>query len=89
MPPWIHKSIMGLAPFYLQNMFQYRHHGHCVKLRVPSHELQYGRRSFSIAGPRLLNCIPQYIIDSENVSIFKSKLKTYLFQMNDDRLMNM
>ena len=85
------KSLIGLSPQYLQDMFQYCHHGHIPKLQVPSRDLQYGRRSFSFAGPRFMNNIPQYIIESDNVNIFKRKLKTYLFNLDDHevhKLMN-
>ena len=32
-----YKSVNGLAPEYLQNMFQYSHHGHSMKLIVPQY----------------------------------------------------
>ena len=85
------KSLIGLSPQYLQDMFQYCHHGHAVKLQVPSYDMQYGRRSFSVAGPRFLNNIPQNIVESDNVNVFKRKLKTFLFNLSDyevHRLMN-
>ena len=86
-----YKAVNGLSPVYLQNMFQYNHYGHTPKLNVPAMDLSYGRRSFSFTGPRLLNNIPQYIVKSENVTIFKSRLKTYLFSKNEyevNRLLN-
>ena len=27
-----HKSLLGLAPTYIQDMFQYTHHGHTLKI---------------------------------------------------------
>ena len=53
-----YKSINGLAPEYLQDMFQYSHHGHSLKLIVPQYTSSFGRRSFSYAGPKIFNNLP-------------------------------
>ena len=50
-------------------------------LVVPRGRLvNYGERSFSYAAPKLWNEIPEYIRKSETLSIFKTRLKTYLFR---------
>ncbi|KAI5615828.1 hypothetical protein C0J50_8760, partial [Silurus asotus] len=38
-----------------------------------------GGRSFSYKGPQLWNSLPISVRDSDTVSVFKSRLKTYLF----------
>ena len=81
-----YKSVNGLAPEYLQNMFQYSHHGHSLKLIVPQYTSSYGRRSFSYAGPKIFNNLPTQITSSDTVEMFKSNLKTYLFSMSDSEL---
>ena len=39
----------------------------------------YGQRSFSYAAPSLWNNLPQQVRTANNVNIFKSRLKTHLF----------
>ncbi len=52
-------------------------------LTIPSVKLvSYGERSFSYAAPKLWNELPEYI--SENLSILKTRLKTYLFKQYYD-----
>ena len=40
----------------------------------------YGSRAFSISAPELWNKLPNDIHSCENLSLFKHKLKTYLFK---------
>ena len=77
-----YKSVNGLAPSYLQDLFRYCAHGHSLKLVVPQYNLQAGRRSFSAAGPRMFNTLPRFITSSDTVDLFKSRLKTYLFDIS-------
>lgn len=82
-----YKAVNGFAPQYLQEMFQYSHHGHSVKLMVPHFKLEkYGRRSFSSIGPRFFNSLPAALQCSSSVYVFKSQLKTFLFNISDDEL---
>ena len=78
-----YKSVNGLAPYYLQSMFQYAHHGHAMKLIVPHYNSSYGRRSFSYIGPKIFNNLPTNITSSDSVEIFKSNLKTHLFRISE------
>lgn len=80
-----YKSVNGLTPQYLQELFQYCHHGHALKLIVPScHSLKhYGQRSFSVIGPRLFNNLPSHITECDSVNSFKTALKTFLFNLSD------
>ena len=79
----VFKSLNSLAPTYLQEMFHYSHYGHTVQLVVPSTNLKLGRRSFSVAGPRIFNLLPQTVRYSNTIEIFKNRLKTYLFDLSD------
>ena len=40
----------------------------------------YGSRAFSVSAPELWNKLPDDICSWENLSLFKHKLKTYLFK---------
>ena len=81
-----YKSVNGLAPLYLQELFRYTHHGHTLKLIVPEVNTKYGQRSFSIIGPRLLNRLPAAVTSSVNVNVFKVTLKTYLFNLSVEEI---
>ena len=81
-----YKSVNGLNPVYLQDMFRYSHHGHSLKLIVPHYTSTLGRRTFSYAGPKIFNNLPTDISSSETVDIFKTGLKTHLFQFSDSDL---
>ena len=50
-------------------------------LHQPTHKLKLiGLRAFSVCAPYLWNSLPFEIKSSASVSIFKAKLKTYLFR---------
>ena len=81
-----YKSVNGLAPDYLKDMFQYAHHGHTLKLIIPQFMSSSSRRSFSYVGPKVFNNLPTTLTSSETVDIFKRNLKTFLFQLSDQDL---
>jgi hypothetical protein len=61
-----HEAIVGKAPTYLQELLQYTHHGHTLKLIVPyAHPLQVSALSvllyFSTVGPRIYNNLLDWI----------------------------
>ena len=68
-----YKSVTGLAPKYLQELFRYSHHGHILRLMIPDVKSKYGLRSFSVIGPKLLNKLPIAITSSADVNMFKVK----------------
>ena len=82
------KVLNKLAPKYLQELL--RSYEPARRLRSSSdkwrfviepHFLKtYGLRAFSVAAPRLWNELPIHIRSIDNINIFKSKLKTYLFK---------
>ena len=87
-----HKCLIGQSPVYLQNMFNYAHYGHKLRLVVPTSNTRYGQRSFSVAALRIYNRLPSNLVALGNISIFKSQLKTYLIMMSksefDDCIIN-
>ncbi len=84
-----YKSVNGLAPLYLQEMFRYCHHGHTLKLIVPPTSTNYGNKSFSVIGPRLYNNLPSFITTANSTDTFKGLLKTFLFNLSESELYNL
>ena len=78
-----YKAINGIAPQYLQDLFRFCHHGHSLKLIVPSTSSSYGDKSFSVIGPKLFNNLPLHITSSSSLESFKISLKTFLFTLSD------
>ena len=72
--------IIGIAPTYIQDMFHYTHHGHTLKLMVPSFNSKYGERSFSVVAPKIYNRLPT------TMETFKAFLKTYLLKLSQHEL---
>ena len=54
------------------------------KYVVPRTRLVFGRRSFTVAGPSIWNSLPPHVHNSLSETVFRSKLKTYLFQSTYD-----
>ena len=81
-----HKAIIGLAPIYIQEMFQYAHHGHTLKLIVPATTSKFGGRCFSVVAPKLYNKLPPEVSTSFSLELFKTQLKTFLFKMTSTEL---
>lgn len=84
-----YRALNGLAPPYLQ-VFQravdlprrrHLHFSTSSRLEIPVHRLStVGRRSFPVAAATLWNSLPSEIQRSPSLSIFHSKLKTFLFR---------
>ena len=81
------KIIHNYAPKYLTELLEsYRprrtlRSGFQNQLVVPrSSTITYGDRAFSIAAPKLWNSLPVTFKDIASLDIFKTKVKTYLFQ---------
>ena len=85
-----HRCLLGKAPVYLwncciavsqvasrRNLRSAAHH----QLTVPRHRLStYGRRAFAVAGPMMLNILPDDLRDNAvSTSTFRQSLKTHLF----------
>jgi len=81
-----YKSLNNIAPSYFKTMLK----PNCSSLNLRSSsktlltvprtkKVSFGDRAFSCYAPKLWNTLPSSIQDSQSLSIFKSKLKTYLF----------
>ena len=82
-----YKSKAGLSPTYLSDLLYEYVPSRTLRSssqsllqlprRIPSKS--YGQRSLSYAAPSLWNNLPQQVRTANNVNIFKSRLKTHLF----------
>jgi len=51
------------------------------QLKVPRTRLRtVGDRAFQVAGPRVWNALPATVVSAPSLTVFKSHLKTHLFQ---------
>ncbi|XP_076829950.1 uncharacterized protein LOC143475954, partial [Brachyhypopomus gauderio] len=81
-----YKALKGLAPQYLSELIDYYNPSRPLRsqnagfLLVPKiSKTTAGGRAFSFKAPQLWNSLPAPIRDSDTVPIFKSRLKTHLF----------
>ena len=81
-----YKALNGLAPSYITELL----HSYQPKRTLrssnaqlltvpPSRTCCYGDRAFSVCSPKLWNSLPLHVKTSGTLSIFKSRLKTFLF----------
>jgi hypothetical protein len=80
-----YKCVAGIAPGYLCELIKVREPVMSLRptfrLEVPKTCLRsYGDRAFSSAGPRLWNHLPQDIKCAPSIDVFKTRLKTWIFQ---------
>ena len=82
----VYKCLHEAAPSYLSELITSKSYRYPTRsstsqnLQVPfTKHKTFADRSFSVAGPRLWNALPDKIRDSPNLNIFKSNLKTHLF----------
>ena len=82
------KSLRGESPKYIRDLVELhsndrqglRSTNQYMRLKVPfTRRKTFASRSFSVMAPTWWNELPNQIKDSVNVDIFKSKLKTFLF----------
>ena len=87
----VYKARCGLAPSYIADMCTpvatvptRRALRSAVRgdLLVPRTRLKFGNRAFAVAGPEAWNSLPVDIRSSETVTLFKNRLKTYLFKLS-------
>jgi hypothetical protein len=86
----VHQTINGRAPSYLQDLIApsvsvlrratLRSASHHDLVLQSSHR-KLGDRAFSVAGPRLWNSLPTELKTITDTSVFKRKLKTFLFKI--------
>ena len=84
----VYKALNGSAPSYISALlspksaskYDLRSDDQDL-LQVPATKLKtVGDRAFTSAAPRIWNTLPSEIRQSENISIFKKQLKTFLFK---------
>ena len=82
------KALQGLAPDYLSDLIkpytptrELRSSCKCLLETAKTAKLKScGERAFSVAAPKLWNCLPQELRDKQTVSSFKAALKTHYFK---------
>ena len=82
----VFKALIGLAPVYLQDLLSYKDLSTSRRpcdLYVPIASTKYGIRAFSTVGPKVWNQLPSNIKECSEVTIFKKKLKTHLFNLDE------
>ncbi|XP_053337496.1 uncharacterized protein LOC128509691, partial [Clarias gariepinus] len=82
----LYKALNGLVPQYLSELLVSYNPPRLLRskdagcLSVPRIiKTTAGGRAFSYKAPKLWNSLPNSVRDSDTVSVFKSRLKTYLF----------
>ena len=78
----VFKSLVGFAPVYLQELLSYKSFGYDAKLQEPATYSSYGKRAFSVVGPKIWNKLPKVLRDCTEISKFKKSLKTFLFGLS-------
>ena len=73
------KSLNGLAPVYLQDLFSERHTDYDMrdslrKLNLPKPRTDYLKRSFGYSGALLWNSLPENIRAIRSIGQFKKKI---------------
>ena len=86
-----YNALNGQAPSYIKDLLKYRNSGRVLRysnkhfLDEPVAKLKtYGDRAYSVAAPKLWNKLPSDIRLSSSVTVFKTKLKIYLFTNSFD-----
>ena len=82
---FMHKAIhQRCSPNWLQDLIKYNVSDRTLKLVQLPFNTNYGKRSFTRAGPRLWNILPGDVKDHPDTTKFKTALKTYLFDGSED-----
>ena len=76
----VFKCLNGLAPSYLSNKLRYRSCGSRGMLIESTETESNCFRAFSSSAPHLWNNLPLEIRQTSSITVFKSKVKTYLFR---------
>ena len=82
----VYRCLEKTAPSYLSNLLKFysvprslRSSNDPTRLDVPRIRTRSGMRSFSHFGPSAWNAIPQSIRESTSLTVFRKRLKTFLF----------
>ena len=82
-----YKALNGLAPSYLKDLIAPRQTGRAVRsqyvnmLKVPEKipKVKTGARAFKYQAPQLWNLLPVLVREADTLSVFKTRLKTFLY----------
>ena len=80
-----YKALQGLAPLYLQQLLSYRTARPGLRsagtLNIPRRRRRFEYRSFACTAPHLWNSLPQRLRNTTDLDLFKTNIKTHLFQL--------
>ncbi len=83
-----YRALEGTAPSYIQSLVKHHTPNRALRsasklsLSIPrSNTISYGARAFSRFAPVQFNKLPESLSKSPTLSAFKSRLKTYLFEL--------
>ena len=76
----VYKTLTGQGPQYLEELLQYKSFNNVPLLNTDRSASSWGERAFSHAGPTLWNKLPPSVKSATTVDVFKTNLKTFLFQ---------
>ena len=86
-----YKVLHGSVPRYLGPLVRVAdlpgrhalHYAGTNRLVVPSVKLStIGSRTFPVAGPQVWNSLPEEVTSAQLLSIFRQRIKTFLFQFS-------
>jgi hypothetical protein len=84
----VYKCLHSQGPAYLSDLLTLYQPSRALRsssalaLVVPRTRLTYGSRAFSYSGPTVWNSLPLLTRESPSLDIFKSRLKTHLFNLS-------
>jgi len=72
------------TPLYLRRLIKEREHVYNLRfattsLSQPSSRTTFAKRTFRCTVPAIWNSLPKTVIDSDSITVFKYRLKTFLF----------
>ncbi len=74
----IFKTLNGLNPVYMQDIFIRNTTSESKKLYIPSHNAKtYGEKSLRILGPEIWNGLPEHFRTEDSIENFKILIKTW------------
>ena len=82
-----YKTLTNQQPTYFYNSLSFLSHSVSTRssdslvLSIPYVRSSFGKRAFSVIGPRLWNSLPPDNRNSSSLPIFRSRLKTHLFKI--------
>ena len=87
----VFKSKMKMNPTYINNLFEERTLSYNLRdsnkfKQSRFNTIKYGFKSFSYYGPKLWNELPIDIKESENLQVFKTRLKKWCYTADSKRL---